>query len=512
MSRPFRRIAAIAATGLVAVSLAACGGSGSSSSSSSSGSGSGGGNTSLKIGFAAEPETLDFSTTDGAAIPEAMLVNVYEGLVKLDENGKIQPLLAKSWDISKDRKTYTFDLQENAKFSNGTPFTADSVKFSIERVKSPAWKISLKSYMDVVKNVKVVSPTKVQVTLKQPSNNWLFQMTTRIGAMYSEDGVSDLATKPVGTGPYVVKRRVRGDSLLLEQNPDYWGTKPQMTSVTFKYFKDATALNNAMLSNAIDVIGTLQAPDSLNQFEDTNRFNVITGTTNGEVTIALNNASGPMKDKKLRQAVSAGIDREAVLKAAWAGQGELIGSMVPPTDPWYEELTSISPYDPAKAKKLLAETGRSSLNLRFRVPNLPYATAPAQVVKSQLKKVGINANIDILEFPARWLAEVFTKHDYDMSIVQHVEPRDIVTFGNPDYYWGYDNKQVQDLLKQADEGTEEQQVTDMKQVARTLAEDAAAYWLYNFPNIEVSTPDIEGLPKNRISEAFDLSPIKRAAS
>jgi peptide/nickel transport system substrate-binding protein len=505
-----RRLAATAAAGVLAVALAACGGS--SSTGSSSGGGGGAGATNLTVGFAAEPETLDFSTTDGAAIPEALLVNVYESLVKLDSSGKIRPLLAKSWKISEDRRTYTFDLQEGVKFSNGDPFDADAVKFSIERVKSSAWKISLKDYMDVVKSVKVDSPTKVEVRLKQPSNSWLFQMTTRIGAMYSKNAVSDLATKPVGTGPFVVEKRVRGDSIVLGPNPTYWGTKPALKDVTLKYFKDATALNNAMLSGAIDVVAAVQAPDSLGQFSDKNRFNVSVGTTNGEVTMALNNASGPLKDPRIRQAIAAAIDRKALVKAAWGGYGQPIGSMVPPTDPWYEDLTGVHPYDPAQAKALLAQAGRSKLSLRFRVPNLPYAIASAQVVKSQLSKVGITANIDVLEFPARWLSEVFTKKDYDLSIVAHVEPRDIATFGNPDFYWGYDDQEVQELLKQADAGTEAEQTTDMKRVARKLAEDAAAEWLFVMPSIEVSDADVTGLPKNRVSESFDLTTVKRSGT
>jgi peptide/nickel transport system substrate-binding protein len=186
--------------------------------------------------------------------------------------------------------------------------------------------------------------------------------------------------------------------------------------------------------------------------------------------------------------------------------------MVPPTDPWYEDLTGVHPYDPAAAKALLAQAGKPNLSVRFRVPNLPYAISAAQVVKSQLSKVGITANIDVLEFPARWLAEVFTKKDYDMSIIQQVEPRDIVTFGNPDYYWGYDNKQVQDLLAKADEGTEAEQTADMKQVARKLAEDSAAEWLFVMPSIEVAKKDVTGLPKNRISESFDLTTIKRSGT
>lgn len=490
------------ALAIAALGLSACGGS---ESTGAAGTGS----SKISIGLNAEPENLDFTTTDGAAIPQAMLYNVYEGLVKLDENGKIVPLLAKSWDLSGDRKTYTFHLQPNVKFSNGDPFDADAVKFSIGRVKSSAWKISLKSYMDVVSKVTVVSPTDVKITLKKPSNNWLFQMTTRIGAMFSPNGISDLANKPVGTGPYVLKRWIRGDSILLDANPTYWGKKPAMQQVTLKYFKDATALNNALLSSAIDVVGEVQAPDSLPQFTKDSRFQVIEGTTNGEITMALNNGSGPMKDKRLREAVSYAIDREAVLKTAWAGKGQVIGSMVPPTDPWYEDLTGVHPYDPAKAKQLLAAAGQPHLTLRFRVPNLPYAIAPAQVVKSQLAKVGITAKIDILEFPARWLAEVFTKKNYDMSIVEHVEPHDIVTFGNPDYYWAYDNKNVRQLLAKADQGSEQDQITYMKKVARTISEDAAAAWLYDYPSIIVAKQGINGLPKNEVSESFDLSTITR---
>lgn len=464
----------------------------------------------LSVGFSAEPANLDFTRTDGAAIPEALLVNVYEGLVKLDESGEIVPLLAESWVISDDRKTYTFTLREDVKFSDGADFTAEDVKFSIDRVKSDAWTISLKSYMDVVDSVEVVSPTEAKVTLKAPSNEWLFQMTSRIGAMFSRTGVENLPTKPIGTGPYVVDEWVRGDSIVMKANPDYWGEQPALSTVTLKYFKDSTALNNALLSGGIDVISSVQAPDALRQFEGDDQYQIIEGTTNGELTMALNSDSPNLEDERVRQAITHAIDKQAVVDTAWAGYGTVIGSMVPPTDPWYEELTDIYPYDPEKAKQLLAEAGKSNLKLRFRVPNLPYAVAPAQVVQSQLAEVGIEATIDVLEFPARWLDEVFTKGDFDMSIVAHVEPHDIPTFGNPDYYWHYDNPEVQELLAAADTGTEAEQVENMKKVARIIAEDAAAVWLYVLPSLVVADAEVEGLPENRISESFDLTTLSRA--
>ena len=207
----------------------------------------------------------------------------------------------------------------------------------------------------------------------------------------------------------------------------------------------------------------------------------------------------------MRQALTYAIDRKALLDTAWAGRGTLIGSMVPPTDPWYEDLANVYPFDPAKAKALLTEAGATNLNLRLRIPNLPYAVSAAQVVQSQLADVGVRTTIEPLDFPAVWLKQVFTDHDYDLSIIQHVEARDITTFGKPKYYWGYDSKRVQQLLAEADSGTPEQQVADMKQVARQLNTDAAADWLFLFPNVIVAKAKVGGFVQNQVSESFDLT-------
>jgi peptide/nickel transport system substrate-binding protein len=465
----------------------------------------------LRIGLTAEPANLDFTRTDGAAIPEALLVNVYEGLVRLDQQtGQIAPALAESWTVSPDQLVYDFTLREGVTFSNGEAFTADDVKFSIERVKSDAWTTSLKSGMSAVSGVEVVSPTHARVTLSQPSNSWLFRMTTRIGAMFDPSGVGDLANTPVGTGPYTVTDFRRGDSLVLTRRDGYWGETPAIAQVDLQYFKDPTAAVNALLTDGIDVIGTVQAPEALAQFEGDSRFQVIEGTTNGEVTLAMNNATGPTSDVRVRRAIAMAIDHQAVLNTAWAGRGTLIDTMVPPTDPWYQPLPDVTPYDPDAARALLAETGTPNLSLRFRIANLPYAVASAQVVQSQLAAVGIQTQIEPLEFPARWLEQVLTNADYDLSIVSHVEPRDIRSFGDPTYYWRYDNPEVQRLLADSETGSPEQQVTDMQQVARTIAEDAAADWLFLLPNLIVADTDVEGLPQNRIGEAFDLTALSRA--
>lgn len=504
LKRTLTTLAAAAALAVTACSA------GSGTAGDDGGSSGGSSDESLTVGLGAEPANLDLTRQDGAALPQALLYNIYESLVKVNQDGEIVPGLAKSWEISDDRKTYTFDLVKDATFTNGKPFTAEDVKFSIEAVQDD-WTISMKEAMDVVKDVQVISPTRVKVVLKKPSNSWLYSMTTRVGAMFSRTGVSDLATKPIGTGPYKLDEWTKGDSISLVRNEDYWGDKPYFQTVTLKYFDDPTALNNAMLSGTINVIGLLESPETLGQFENNSEYQVIEGSSNGEVQLSFNNGSGPMANKKVRQAARYAIDHEALLETCWAGRGDLVGSMVPPTDPWYEDLTGLYPHDVEKAKALLEESGEADHTFRLRLPTRSYATSCGTVVKSQLEEAGFKVELDQLEFPAAWLNTVFTNADYDMTIIAHVEPRDMTkVFGDPTYYTRYDNPAFRELLAKADAGTQEQQVTYMKKAARMLSEDAAADWLFVLPNIIVAEKEITGLPENSVSESFDLTGLGRS--
>jgi peptide/nickel transport system substrate-binding protein len=464
---------------------------------------------SLTVGFVAEPANLDFTTTEGAAIPQALLVNVYEGLVKLDQDGEIVPLLASEWEVSDDNTTYTFTLREGVTFTNGAEFTAEDVVFSIERVQTES-QLEIAAQMDVVAGVEATGDHTVVVTLERPSNDFLHTMAaTRLGAMFSRTGTDDLANTPVGTGPYEVSQWRRGDAITLTTREGYWGEEPRFGEVTLRYFSDPTAMNNALLSGGIDVISSVQAPETLEQFSGGD-YQVVEGTTNGEVVMAFNNGRPPLDDVRVRQAIRHAIDHQALLDTAWAGYGELIGSMVPPTDPWHEDLTGTFPHDPARAQELLAEAGAEDFSLRLRIPNLPYATAAAQVVQSQLAEVGITAEIEPLEFPAVWLDVVFEQADYDMSIINHVEPRDMSIFANPDYYFRWDNAEYQDLLERADAGTESEQVALLQDAARLLSEESPADFLWAFPNLMVAVPGITGLPSNLISESFDLTGLSRS--
>lgn len=505
-----QRVAALA-VGLAAGSLVLAGcsaGSGGGGQDDDPSTG-GGDDSSVSIGLAAEPVSLDFTSSDGAAIPQALLSNVYETLVTVDQDGEIVPELATSYEVSEDGLTYTFTLRDGVTFSDGEELTAEDVVYSIERVQQD-WTISLAASMDVVETVEATSPTEVVVTLSEPSNAWLYSLTTRTGAIFSRaSDPEEYATTAIGTGPYVLDGWERGDSLTFSRNQDYWGEVPYFETVVLQYFTDANALNNALLSDGIDVIGTVQAPESLGQFEDGD-YQLVEGTTNGEVVLAMNNAAPPFDQLQARQAVRHAVDQEGLRDTCWAGYGELIGSMVPPTDPWYEDHTQDYPYDPARAEELLAEAGAEGASVRLRLPTLPYAISCGTVVETQLEAVGFDVTIDQLEFPAAWLSDVFDNADYELSIIAHVEPRDIgAVFGNPDYYTGFDSPEMLAALDAADSGTPEEQIEQMQLAASIVSEEAAGEFLFLLPNLMVATPDITGLPENAITEFLDLSALAR---
>jgi peptide/nickel transport system substrate-binding protein len=193
---------------------------------------------------------------------------------------------------------------------------------------------------------------------------------------------------------------------------------------------------------------------------------------------------------------------------ALAGRGQVIGGGVAPTDPWFDDsLTSIDPYDPAAAKALLAQAGYGSgLSLNLSVPNI-YRSTIGEYVASQLGQVGITVNYQPVEF-AVWLDQVYTKADYDLSIVDHAEARDIANYANPAYYWRYNSAQVQQLAAQATAApTDAERDALYKQVSKQISTDAASDWLFSPKSLVVTRKGVDGFPTREISSRLALAGV-----
>lgn len=447
--------------------------------------------TEATIGLQLEPPTLDLTASPAAAIPQVLLYNVYETLVRLQADGSIAPLLAESWEISEDGLTYTFNLRDGVSFHNGDPLTADDVVFSINNVVANEAHPFTTTYAPI-SAVTAVDDSTVEVTLEQPSANLLFFMTQGQGVVLNEASLDTIENSPVGTGPFTFGSWTVGDSIVLAANGSYWGEPALLETVTFKYISDPNALNNAMLGDQLDIVAGVSAPELLQAFEADERFEVQTGLTYGEVTLSLNGRRAPFDDIRVRQAVSHAIDRQAVVDLAYSGYGEVIGTFSTPLDPWYKDLTGVYDYDPDRARELLAEAGATDLTLELVLPPVSYATRGGEIIASQLSEVGIDVNITPVEWGV-WLEDVFANYDFDMSIVAHVEPLDLAQYGNAEYYWGNDSPDVAPLLEQADAEPDEAARNALYgQVLDEITAQAADQWLFVLPALSVTKTGVTG--------------------
>jgi len=328
------------------------------------------------------------------------------------------------------------------------------------------------------------------------------------GIIYDPAGLDTIADEPAGSGPFKFEEFSTGQYVKLTNNENYWGTNVRVDEVYFRYYADPNAMNTAMLSGQLDVISNLTVPQSIDQFSDTERFIVTEGTTDGEVVLGFNHDNEALSNLQVRRAINHAIDREALVDAVWGGKGMLIGSMVVPTDPWFEDLSDTYPFDQDRARELLKEAGyESGLTLRMRVTTeVPYAPPAARFIAAQLAEVGIQLEVDEIDF-AQWLNEVYGQGDYDMTIISHVEPHDISNFANPEYYWHYDNPEFAELIAEADVAPVTEQVDLMKEAARMLADDAAADWLFLLPSLIITTTDVSGIKMNGTGLSFDLPSV-----
>src|SRR5579859_7975751 len=383
----------------------------------------------VTIAFTQEPTSLDTTADATASIATTLRDNLYEGLVRLDGSGKLLGSLAKTWDVSPDGTTVTFHLVSGAKWHDGTPFTAQDVKFSWDRAADAATAPPNphRDYWAPVKSVDVVDDATVKVTLSTYSDNWLFHMAAGSACIISSKSAANNATTPIGTGPFKFGSWNRGASLALTRNNDYWGNKARLTDIEFRFFSDGNAANNALRAGDIDVLGQIGAPDQVAQFQQDPNFTVVKGAASGKVMISVNETSGPLADKRVRQALYAAIDRQAYIDGYYAGLAVPIGSHATPNDgePYYADMLSVNTLDPNKARQLLAAAGQTNLKLRLAQISFPPYPALTDILLSQLQTVGVQLDVQTMEFP-RWLQTVFGgTQDYDLTIINHIEERDI---------------------------------------------------------------------------------------
>jgi len=460
---------------------------------------------SVTLAMGLEPPGLDPSTGAASAISEVVLYNLFETLTKINPDSSVSPLLAQSWQVSEDRKTWTFALRRGVKFHNGAPFTAETVKFSLERAAADSSTNKDKRFFATL-DTRVLDPHTVQISTSVPQPNFLFLLGQGTAIMVEPQSAANNAITPVGTGPYQLGRWNKGASVALNawaQHRD--AGKIAMRRATFRFISDAAAQVAALLAGDVDAFARV-TQRSAAQFQADPRFQVLVGDTLSKVIVAINNARKPLNDVRVRRAIAAAIDRQAVIQAAAEGYGQPIGSYYVPAAFGYVDTTAINPYDVDKAKALLREAGVSTpLELGMTLPPTPYARQGGEFIAAQLEKVGIRAKLQNVEW-AQWLSGTFTNKNYDLTIIAHVEPFDLDNFTKPDYYWGYQSAQFNALYEQIQSAPDDaQRARHLAEAQRLLAQDCVHAFLYAPQFVTVARKNLQGLWQNMPIMVNDLS-------
>lgn len=456
--------------------------------------------TTLNLGMSVEPTGLDPTIAAPVAIGQVTWQNIFEGLVAIDQNGKIVPQLAKSWEISPDGLTYTFKLQTGVKFHDGEAFDSAAAKFTLDRARGADSVNPQKRFFSTIASIDTPNAETLVLHLSSPTGSLLYWLGWPSSVMVGPKSSANDKTTPVGTGPFKFSSWTKGDHVDLVKNPDYWNKSVdvKLEKVTFRFISDPQAEAAALKAGDLDAFPEFAAPELMSSFEGDVRLTTKIGNTELKVVAGMNNTRKPFDDKRVRRALMMALDRKTIIEGAWSGFGTAIGSHYTPNDPGYKDLTGTLPYDAAKAKALLAEAGYpNGFTFTIKTPQMAYAPRSAQVMQAMFADIGVTMNIEPTEFPAKWVQDVFTGRNYDMTIVAHAEPLDIDIYSRDPYYFNYKNPAFNELMKKIQLTADPAEQNKLYGEAQSiLAEDVPALFLFVMPKLGVWDKKLKGLWEN----------------
>lgn len=462
----------------------------------------------INVGLQLEPPNLDPTSGAAAAIDEVVYGNIFEGLVRIDERGEVQAGLALYWEISTDGRSYLFHLAEGVTFHDGTEFDARDVRYSLNRGRAASSTNAKKYIFEPIALIDVFDASTIMITLDRAHPDFLFNLGLGDAVIVAEESAAGNAFNPVGTGPFKFEKWVRGDSIKLIRNEDYWGTAPRLEAATFKIITDPLSAYMAMMAGDVDTFPNYPAPENLFLFDRDPDFEVIVGLTAGETILSTNNKKAPFDNILVRKAMAHAIDRAELVDGAMFGNAEPIGSHFAPSHPDYVDLTGLFPHDLDKARAYLKEAGYSDgFTASLKLPPPIYARRTGELIASQLRKIGIRLEIENMEW-AQWIDQILRNRNYDLTVVSHVEPMDINIYANPDYYFGYDNEDFQNVIARINRSVDQRETSELYKLAqRKIAEDAVNGYLYQLGKYGVWKRGVKGMWRNYPIRSNDLRDV-----
>lgn len=356
----------------------------------------------------------------GTDIPSANVYHgkIYEGLVQQDENMEIQPLLAEDW-VRLDELTWEFKLRQGIKFHDGTDFTADAVKQTFERILDPETASPRKKLFDMITEITVVNDYTIQFKTEYPFTPLLANLAHYSGGIISPKAIAEhgdqLGQYPAGTGPFIFESWTPGDEIRLLKNDEYWGNMPKVDRVVFKVVpEDATRV--AMVETGQAHLAEPVPVTEVERIEASPTMKLNRSAGLGIDYIGFNMNKAPFDDVRVRQAINLAIDTDLILQGVYNNVGtEATAPMGPGVWGHNPDLEGWG-YDVEKAKQLLAEAGYpDGFKTTIWTNDNKERIDVAEVVQSQLKGIGIDVEINVMEWGA--YLDATAKGEHDMFIL-----------------------------------------------------------------------------------------------
>ncbi len=460
-----------------------------------------------------DPGTLDYVKSNLTALRLWVPGNVMEPLVYFNGDGSVSPGVAEAWEISEDRTTYTFTIREG-NFSDGSPITAEDVIYSLETMsESPV--VSNAAAHDAVAAIDKLDDRTVQVQLSRPSQNFWRGMGDVAGLIQPQAAADQIATNPIGSGPYRIVEYVSNSHIEFEANPEYWGEQPEITSVTVRIITDGTAKLNAIEAGEIDSspVNTVDLWEQIvNRGLDEN-YTLVTFPQAGEPTYAVVNTN---VDPEIRKTIAMTLDRQAFNDAFGAPWGvENTCTFGLPHYPWYQaesEDTCPHPYDMEGAMARIAENGWGDLSLEYAsLSDVPDLSLPADLMIPLMQAAGFTVDRNAMDL-ARYSQLIFQGRppQFDVTIMAGPgEPTQWACSDPEKAGWStYCSAAYTDALAAADQAlNQEDYVKHMMEASAVLRDDAIIIPIIAKAGVGLYHPDLVGFIEPRVGVAIEFAPM-----
>lgn len=460
----------------------------------------------LVVSSAQTIKTLDPQNTT-AGVMYGITCNIYETLIT-QKDGKLVPLLAESWKLLDDKVTYVFTLKQGVKFHNGDPMTADDVVYTFQRALSPAAAATKGQSMYLAEAGKIDEKTVYLKAVAPMGYAFMANLTHQWAGIYNKKYTEamglDYGQNPMGTGKFKFKRAIPGDRVELERFEDYHGQKAKVKNLIFRTIVEVSSRTMELESGAIDVAVEI-SPIDVKRIKNNPKLEVVEVPSYRILQIGFETTLPPYDNPKVREAIHLAINREGISKAVFRGFSAPAKGPVPNAINYIPKDATPPPYDPARAKQLLAEAGfpngfKGSLitSERYELQNT------ATVVQNNLREIGIDMKIRIVETGA--LNDVITMAKHDPFVYVwggNVPLNDPFFYMNPLYHskqigstnrYYYNSPELDkqlDLAVQAQEGDE--RAGYYAEAWNILNKDVPASNLISLVNLYGKTKNLKGV-------------------